>query len=299
MKATMVFGVWMLLLGCWISGCDRWAEVASGVYRPMPPTIEQVEMMTREPDRPHRWIVSPGIEALFVDRDHEVAWIIFEDESLQIIPFTAWPREMWPEGCPTNINGTRMEVLDLAVEELELVSMPESETGSMTTTLTIERPILVRDCPPDPVELVLRDGGEFGGGVACVGAKTCLVLEWTLGRLSLIPSMKGYELYSWSGDSADVWRYTLMTGTNRLKTWDEIAAPESTISEDGWVEITVEGEAALKSVLDRLPEGTEVFWMGSQRMVTPDGQNRLPHEEIVREIQSYGQKQGISLRVTD
>jgi hypothetical protein len=55
---------------------------------------------------------------------------------------------------------------------------------------------------------------------------------------SLPQSMKGYELYSWK--SGGTWCFTLITGTNRLKTPAEIASRESTI-EDDWVKITVEG----------------------------------------------------------
>jgi hypothetical protein len=44
-------------------------------------------------------------------------------------------------------------------------------------------------------------------------------------------SMKGYELYSWSEDSQ--WHFTLITGTNRNKTLEEIISNEDFISEAG------------------------------------------------------------------
>jgi len=290
MKTTISLVMVMLLLVCVLSGCDRLAEVTSGSYTPLPVSIGQIEAMTREPDRPTRRITASGIEAIFIDRDHQMAWIMFDDASLLLVPFVAWPQETWPKGCPTNISSTRMEVLDLATEELELASV------------TVERPILVRDCPPDPVELVLRSDGEFGGGTACVMAQTCLILEWASSTLSLPRSVKGYELFSWYVEEEDAWYYTLVTGTNRTKTWEEVSTPESTITESDWVKITVEGGTALKSILDRLPEGEDVLWIGPkepQAMSTLGDHIRLPNETIVREMKAYGRQLDINLSVSD
>ena len=78
--------------------------------------------------------------------------------------------------------------------------------------------------------------------------------------------MKGYELYSWRPNGEQDWMYTLVTSTNRAKTWDEISTPDSTITEDGWLKITVQGEDALKSVLDRFPEGEAIFWWGPRKV---------------------------------
>jgi len=71
-------------------------------------------------------------------------------------------------------------------------------------------------------------------------------------------SMKGYELYSWEEEGQ--WRFTLITGTNRIKALEEITATEDFISETGWVKIQVVGEDMIKDVLSRLPEGESVFW---------------------------------------
>ncbi len=69
--------------------------------------------------------------------------------------------------------------------------------------------------------------------------------------LPLPPSLKGYELYSWH--KGDDWYFTLITGTNRIKTSAEITSQESIFEEDGWVKITVIGLQELLMVLDRLP----------------------------------------------
>ncbi|MFC1940340.1 hypothetical protein ACFLXO_06645 [Chloroflexota bacterium] len=44
-------------------------------------------------------------------------------------------------------------------------------------------------------------------------------------------SFKGYELYSWEEDNQ--WHFTLITGTNRTKTMEEITLKEDFISEAG------------------------------------------------------------------
>jgi hypothetical protein len=54
-------------------------------------------------------------------------------------------------------------------------------------------------------------------------------------------SAKGYELYSWQEDSQ--WHFTLITGTNRNKTLEEVISDVNIVSEDGWVQIHVVGVA--------------------------------------------------------
>ena len=75
--------------------------------------------------------------------------------------------------------------------------------------------------------------------------------------------MKGYELYSWSEDSQ--WHFTLITGTNRNKTLEEIISNEDFISEAGWVQIHVVGIDAIKTVLNKLPQDESLFWLAGMR----------------------------------
>jgi hypothetical protein len=70
-------------------------------------------------------------------------------------------------------------------------------------------------------------------------------------------SMKGYELYSWSEGSQ--WYFTLVTGTNRNKTLEEIISNVNIISEDEWVHIHVVGVEAIETVLSRLPQNEYIF----------------------------------------
>jgi hypothetical protein len=248
MRRKLVVTLAMCLLGAtlWLSGCDRWVAVDAGLYVPQRPDVPLEASETGTP-----YVKDTELDGILIDRDHQVVWVFFEDTTLRIIPFTPRPRAAWPSGCPTNIQATRMEALDLPMDALAL--------SGDDNVITVDHPVIVRDCPADPIQLVLRDDGDIGGGVACAGAQTCVELAPTSRSFSLPHAMKGYEVYNWFVEDAGVWRYTLITGTNRTKTWEEIMTPESTITADGWVKITVEGDAALQSVLDHIPEGDPVI----------------------------------------
>jgi hypothetical protein len=115
---------------------------------------------------------------------------------------------------------------------------------------------------------------------------------------SLPQSMKEYELYSWK--PGRVWRFTLITGTNRLKTVAEITSPESVIGDD-WVKITVEGITDLESVLGRLPLDTQVSWRGAGHPSVDSASSKtdlqIPSERLVKEIRTYCAEAGVHLEV--
>lgn len=101
-------------------------------------------------------------------------------------------------------------------------------------------------------------------------------------------AMKGYELYSWQADGE--WNFTLISGTNRLKTAEDIYSAENVISEDGWVKITVRGVDALKAMLSQLPWKASVFWMNGG---IPD--LSFPDTETVNEIKTYCEERELSV----
>lgn len=70
--------------------------------------------------------------------------------------------------------------------------------------------------------------------------------------LMIDPSMKGWELYSWN--SGEVWRYSLMPGTNRVKNANDIYI----------YEFSVDGREQLKLLLRQLPSDEEVVWFGNE-----------------------------------
>ena len=99
--------------------------------------------------------------------------------------------------------------------------------------------------------------------------------------------MKGYELYSWQVDNQ--WHFTLITGTNRNKTLDEIISGEDFISEAGWVSVHMVGVDAVKSVLSKLPQDEFVTWLGGMREQTsqPAVSILLPPGPIIQDIKEY------------
>lgn len=111
---------------------------------------------------------------------------------------------------------------------------------------------------------------------------------------SLPHSMKGYELYSWPVDSD--WCFTLITGTNRLKSYQEITAAEDIISEEGWVKITARGLDSIKEILRRVPKEEEIFWIGGsllEQVQGGAGNLALPDQGIIDDLRMYAKELGL------
>jgi hypothetical protein len=89
--------------------------------------------------------------------------------------------------------------------------------------------------------------------------------------------MKGYELYSWQAQGD--WRFALVVGTNRLKTFDEISSDELRLQ-------------ALERKLDQLPGGEQVFW-STQRVPNM----ALPPSEMIAEIRAFCAQRDIQLEI--
>jgi hypothetical protein len=108
-------------------------------------------------------------------------------------------------------------------------------------------------------------------------------------------SMKGYELYSWT--EGNDWRFTLITGTNRNKTVEEIISEDNYISEMGWTKITVAGIDAIEIVLDKLPDNESVSWSDGGRtgLSTSPTKLMLPDEIIVNRIKEFAREHNIDL----
>jgi hypothetical protein len=121
-----------------------------------------------------------------------------------------------------------------------------------------------------------------------------LVTKLSLTTLGKLPhSMKGYELYSWERNVQ--WHYTLITGTNRIKTMDEITSEEDFISEISWVNIHVAGVDAIKDVLSKLPKGESVFWCNELHIGETTGpiKLQLPPKQIVDAISEHAERCGL------
>lgn len=410
-----------LILALLLAGCvrHRWLEVEPGEYTQIRGADEASRAAARH------------IRSLSVDRDAETATIVLDDGSTILLNLAPRERPEWPEGCPTNTLMHHMEVLDVEESSLSIGS------------ITFQEPILVRNCPREPQELVLREEGPIAGAgsayadsslvfgrtgsstaeAATLGQwqgagytflrgmegsslmfwyedpaaarcqthttsedwlyqATCSAetasgqrIEWEVtntdtqhagvtiggqpydlnqGRLFLITirdgaisvlqfdrdlsavepeeesiiafaesvpeilqllrpasdsgdrppsslphSEKGYELYSWEEQEGDLWHYTLVTGTNRQKTAEELTAGEDMLTEDGWVKLSVTGTEALLQLLARLPAGEQIFWHGA--VAAPagaePGQFRLPEETVVDTVDARCHELGLELSV--
>jgi hypothetical protein len=111
-------------------------------------------------------------------------------------------------------------------------------------------------------------------------------------------SMKGYELYSWPEDSQ--WHFTLITGTNRNKTLEEIISNVNIISEDGWVQIHVVGVEAIETVISRLPQNEYIFWLARLRSEqTPQGgvNITLPPGPTIDAIKEHAEQCGLNFLI--
>lgn len=126
------------------------------------------------------------------------------------------------------------------------------------------------------------------------------------GKLSIEPSyktvetlphsMKGYELYSWQENGQ--WHFTLITGTNRHKTLEEITSKINIISQGGWVKIHVVGVDEIKSVLSRLPQSEYILWLSKPRIEQSKLKEiviTLPKETTINTIKERTDQRGLNL----
>lgn len=87
-------------------------------------------------------------------------------------------------------------------------------------------------------------------------------------------AFKGYELYSWKDH--DEWKFSLLMGTNRNKSKEEIKDPD----------VTINSVESLKNILSKLPENESVFWTSSEGLTPP---------KIIEEIESFSKLHKIKL----
>jgi hypothetical protein len=120
-----------------------------------------------------------------------------------------------------------------------------------------------------------------------VGTYNILVNGESAGQISIASadepphSMKGYELYSWQSDG--LWYFSLLTGTNRMKTIDEITDPT----------VRLDGAEALKTELKKLAAGEFVTWS----MIQGYPNLSLPPEDIVNDIRAYSEQLGLQFDI--
>jgi hypothetical protein len=173
--------------------------------------------------------------------------------------------------------------------------------------VTIMKPLGSQDSKIIKLEAGYPSSSFYRGEDPRNNAEVMGLLEQA-GKLTNIPSatsvdilphsMKGYELYSWPENGQ--WHFTLITGTNRNKTLEEITSGDNIISEDEWVRMHVVGVDEIKTVLSRLPQNEYIFWLARLRSEqTPqDSVNiTLPAAPTIDTIKEHAGRCGLDLLV--
>ena len=91
-------------------------------------------------------------------------------------------------------------------------------------------------------------------------------------------SMKGYELYSWQ--DGDQWNFSLLVGTNREKTLEEIKAADTTLR----------GVDALTSALEQMPAGQYITWSSRETL-------SFPPDEVIEQVKQNCEDKGLILNL--
>ena len=94
----------------------------------------------------------------------------------------------------------------------------------------------------------------------------------------LAESMKGYELYSWP--EANHWNFSLLVGTNREKTLEEIQSTETILPD---VDVFI---AELKKV----PSGQYVTWSAREPL-------SFPPDDIIKQVEKVCKDKGLILTI--
>ena len=91
-------------------------------------------------------------------------------------------------------------------------------------------------------------------------------------------SMKGFELYSWQDGSQ--WKFSLLTGTNREKTLDEITSTDTVL----------DGVDALRSALEIISPGQTITWSAKDPL-------SFPPDDIIQQVEQICKDQGLIFNI--
>jgi hypothetical protein len=104
---------------------------------------------------------------------------------------------------------------------------------------------------------------------------------------ALNPAFKGMELYSWQEESGQ-WYYSILIGTNRAKSLDEIQIKPIGINE-------------VKVIISRMAVGESVFWF-NQTYNSKGGQHvdlAFPSEGVIEDLKLHAMAHQVLLYLPD
>ena len=109
--------------------------------------------------------------------------------------------------------------------------------------------------------------------------------------ISFYPSIKGWEVYSWP--NGDTWNFSLLPGTNRLKSYAEVMEGPFRVS----------GLQALKELFAKLPAEEELILIGEDWLAQIWGEPyydlQLPPLFVVMQVKQMGEHLGHSVWLSD
>jgi len=121
-------------------------------------------------------------------------------------------------------------------------------------------------------------------------------LDWNIFPNEFPKSLKGYEIMSWQ--VGEIWNFTLVSGTNREKSFEELLSPDSFVDETGFLKVTVSGFEQIKEVINRLPEDSEVFWGGidlSGQVTAGTPYFSFPPQSEMDDLIAYAKDNGVTI----
>lgn len=119
----------------------------------------------------------------------------------------------------------------------------------------------------------------------------------SIDTLNVPHQLKGYEIYSWP--EGNEWYFSIMAGTNRIKTYSEVISTNPS----GVHLITVTRIDALKLVLAKFPENEYITLIGQGWLHNCWGGNygniQLPPQNYIDEITQFCAQKKLILQITD
>lgn len=120
----------------------------------------------------------------------------------------------------------------------------------------------------------------------------CARLPAKITAVTIEPSMKGWELYSWPGNVCGGWHFSILGGTNKLKTYASVTADTNLLN--------VSGITQLELLLDKFPQHETILWMGQSWLVQTwaaqsPGNLQLPPASQLQVIQAYCRQRDLEL----
>ena len=116
-----------------------------------------------------------------------------------------------------------------------------------------------------------------------------LLYQINFDTLSIKPSLKGWELYSWPNGVN--WNFAILVGTNRLKDYETVTNQS----------LLVGDLETLIAVLSKMPEGEEIAWMSEhwlEKIWTSNYNDlMLPPDSLVQEVDRFCLEHGLVLMV--